>query len=210
MISKCSGQWHGCSALTMPPLTVQCSHIFVTMCPLFTAAWFSLLCIVILCPCDWLRSRPLNWLHLSLAKVSAARNTHILCCQRLGDSVRGLLLLFTTEELPEIVANIFSLQIPFWMLLISREVIYPTMCVCQCTMYISRPVSVDCNPVQWQATMISVRSPFFCKALCFRIFWYFRAMHCSLAVWQPVTSDNDFGVVYDSDYNAYSVVLPDK
>ena len=34
-----------------------------------------------------------------------------------------------------------------------------------------------------------------------------------IALWlcgSLVTSDNDFGVVYDSDYNDYSVVLPDK
>ena len=76
---------------------------------------------------------------------------------------------------------------------------------------VSRPVSVfglQSSPVTSHDEFSTVT--FFVTSLCFRIFWYFRAMHCSLAVWQPVTSDNDFGVVYDSDYNDYSVVLPDK
>ena len=50
----------------------------------------------------------------------------------------------------------------------------------------------------------------FFVSLCFRIFCIF--VQC-IALWpcgSLVTSDNDFGVVYDSDYNDYSVVLPDK
>ena len=65
----------------------------------------------------------------------------------------------------------------------------------------SSPVTSDYDFSVWSVFLL----------LC--VFAFFGIFVQCLALWlcgSLVTSDNDFGVVYDSDYNDYSVVLPDK
>ena len=73
MISKCSAQWQS-STLTMPPLTKQCSHIFVTTCLLYS---IHRRMISIAWHCDWLRSLLLNWLHLTRTKYIQIRSKYL-------------------------------------------------------------------------------------------------------------------------------------